>query len=67
MPTKRKVRKIAVRNNLRKCPSCGYTDGFHVMFSRKRETAKQFRMLLCCPMCSDTVDMGIRLDGRTGE
>lgn len=63
----RRVRKISVERHLRSCPSCGHTEGFHVMFSRARDTSKQFRVLLVCPMCSDVFDMGLRLDTRQGE
>jgi len=63
----RRVRKISVQRSLRACPSCGYTDGFHVMFARTRETSKQFRALLVCPMCSDVFDMGLRLPAPDGD
>ena len=63
----RRVRKLKVPRSLKSCPSCGYTDGFHVMFSRPRGSAKHFRMLLVCPMCSDVFDMGLRLDAPDGD
>ena len=66
MPPPRRVRKIAVERSLKKCPSCGYTDGFHVMFTRTSHGSKKFHLLLLCPMCSDVFDMGLRLDAPEG-
>jgi len=66
MSPPRRVRKIAVERSLKKCPSCGYSDGFHVMLTRTNPTAKKYTLLLLCPMCSDVFDMGLRLDAPDG-
>ncbi len=63
---KRRVRRIAGPTSLRECPSCGYGDGFHVMFSLKPGAPMKHRLLVVCPMCSDVFDLGIRLDVSDG-
>jgi len=57
-----RLRKVACHRQLKRCPDCGYTDGFHVMFSRESEKSRKFRLYLICPMCSGVYDIGLRCD-----
>ena len=59
------VRKMDVQRQLKNCPACGYTEGFHVMLARSDEKAKRFRLLLICPMCAVICDAGLHVT--TGE
>lgn len=47
----RKVEPIEVADELHACPSCDYTDGFHVAFVREAE-GDSLRLELICPSCS---------------
>jgi hypothetical protein len=47
----RESEPIEVADELHVCPSCGYTDGFHVAFVREPE-GDSLRMELICPNCS---------------
>ncbi len=57
-----RLKKIVPHRQLKRCPDCGDTGGFHVMFSREAEKSKKFRMYLICPMCSGVYDIGLRCD-----
>ncbi|WP_092214128.1 hypothetical protein [Desulfoluna spongiiphila] len=41
---------IHVEKELRRCPACGYEDGFHVSFSVLK--APRAEVILICPRCS---------------
>ena len=47
-------------NEIRVCPLCGYTDGFHNMF--KRDGAK-VRWLFICSSCHEIFDFGFDYKG----
>jgi len=62
----RRVKKLAIEKNVKRCPTCEYTDGFHMVFSRSNEKAGSFRAYLVCPMCSSVFDIGLRIDADNG-
>ena len=62
----RRVKKISAEKNFKRCPSCEYTDGFHMVFSRSSAKATFFRAYLLCPMCSSVFDIGLRIDTDNG-
>jgi hypothetical protein len=49
------VRKIALEDEFKVCPSCGYEDGFHSMFKREADITK---WLFICPSCHHIFDIG---------
>ena len=57
----RRARKIRVERDFSLCPVCGYTDGFHVVFSRGAEKGK-YNAYLICPMCSAAYNIGLRCE-----
>jgi len=62
----RRVRRIAVERSFKSCPTCEYTEGFHLVFSRPREKTEYFRAYLVCPMCSSVFDIGLRISAKGG-
>lgn len=52
---KEEVRKIAMDEEFRICPDCGYSDGFHSMFRKEEKTTK---WLFICPACHKVYDIG---------
>jgi hypothetical protein len=55
----RKTEPIEVGDELHICPSCGYTDGFHVAFVREPEDV--LRMDLICPSCGARFNLNRRI------
>jgi len=56
----REIDNIELGEQLRDCPACGYTDGFHNMFRRQKDTIKWY---LICPQCSSIFDAGLTVTG----
>ncbi|WP_136806809.1 hypothetical protein [Desulfosediminicola flagellatus] len=54
-----KIIEVAMQEEFRSCPTCGYRDGFHSMFQRTEEGIK---WLFICPSCHDTFDLGFTVD-----
>jgi uncharacterized Zn finger protein len=50
------VKNVAMNEEFKICPSCGYEDGFHSMF--KKEGAIT-RWLFICPSCHQVFDIGL--------
>ena len=50
---------IPFDSEIRICPACGYTDGFHTML---RKGAACLAWLLICPSCHRVFDPGITLE-----
>ena len=50
------VKNVAMNDEFKICPSCGYEDGFHSMF--KKEGAIT-RWLFICPSCHQVFDIGL--------
>jgi DNA-directed RNA polymerase subunit M/transcription elongation factor TFIIS len=48
---------IKPEGNIRKCPACSYTDGFHVSF-QIRDRSKEGEVVLICPNCHQRFRMG---------
>jgi predicted RNA-binding Zn-ribbon protein involved in translation (DUF1610 family) len=48
MGSKKEISTIELRGEVYQCPSCGYTDGFHVAF---RWDAEEGEIYLICPNC----------------
>ncbi len=51
---------IKPEGNIRKCPVCGYNDGFHVSFEMK-DGSKEGDIILICPNCHQRFRMGWRV------
>ncbi|MEN8258057.1 MAG: hypothetical protein ABFS09_09390 [Thermodesulfobacteriota bacterium] len=49
------IREVAMGDEFKICPSCGYEDGFHSMFKRENGVLK---WLFICPACHDVFDIG---------
>ena len=50
MGAKGRVEQITPEGEMYTCPSCGYTDGFHVSF-KAAGTARKAEIFLICPNC----------------
>ena len=53
-----KVRPIEMKDELKKCPECGYKNGFHSMFRKDNKTTK---WLFICPECHSIFDIGFTI------
>lgn len=53
------VHPISIGEEMRDCPLCGYTDGFHNVF---RPSSRQGMLdwLFVCPGCSECFDAGLK-------
>jgi len=47
--------KVAMEDEFKICPSCGYKDGFHSMLKNEEGHTK---WLFICPACHDVFDIG---------
>jgi hypothetical protein len=54
-----KTHKLKVEDRTYICPVCGYTDGFHVSFTKEFEKTK---IILICPDCHARFDPGWKID-----
>jgi hypothetical protein len=54
---------IAPEGDIRKCPVCGYNDGFHVSFQMEG-TSKEGIIILICPNCHKRFEMGWKVSIR---
>ena len=52
---KEQVIPVKFEKEFRVCPSCGYKDGFHSMFSQEGGITQ---WLFICPACHDIFDIG---------
>ena len=50
------VKNVAMQDEFKVCPACGYKDGFHSMF---RKEADITRWLFICPSCHSVFDIGL--------
>ena len=48
--SKKEIEKIEPQEELYRCPSCDYSDGFHVSF-KVEKTDKKAEVYLICPNC----------------
>ncbi len=46
---------VAMKDEFKICPACGYEDGFHSMFKREKGLVK---WLFVCPACHQVFDIG---------
>ena len=51
------ITALTPEGNIRRCPVCGYNDGFHVSFQFD-DNSKQGSVILICPDCHSRFDMG---------
>ena len=58
----RRVRKVKADDGMQRCPTCEYSDGFHIVFCSAGPKTRQLKPLLVCPMCSSVFDIGLTLD-----
>jgi hypothetical protein len=49
------IKIVKMDTEFKICPTCGYKDGFHSMFTRDGDTTK---WLFICPSCHDVFDIG---------
>ena len=54
-PMDYEVKIVKMDTEFKVCPTCGYKDGFHSMFTRDGDTTK---WLFICPSCHDVFDIG---------
>jgi transcription elongation factor Elf1 len=45
----KKIQKIKLKDEFRKCPSCNYEYGFHVSFLKNNDN--KYEIILICPNC----------------
>jgi hypothetical protein len=52
------IQPVAVEQEFRACPACGYDNGFHVSFVRQAAgAAAPLRVVLICPSCGARHDV----------
>ncbi len=61
MGTRDKVETIKPEGDIYICPTCGYTDGFHVSFKVAGPNEKA-EIYLICPSCHSRFRLGWQLD-----
>lgn len=49
----REIKKITIKGITDTCPTCGYTDGFHVAF---KDHLDKLKIILICPECHARFD-----------
>ncbi|MGW8301808.1 MAG: hypothetical protein ACWGNO_07065 [Desulfobacterales bacterium] len=49
------VKNVKMDTEFKVCPTCGYKDGFHSMFTKEDDIT---RWLFICPSCHDVFDIG---------
>lgn len=50
------MKSIVAEDALTRCPSCGYTQGFHVGFLRQQD-GSALPLVLICPSCGERFDI----------
>ncbi len=61
MGAENKVGTIKPEGEIYTCPTCGYTDGFHVSFSALKNNRKA-EVFLICPNCHNRFRLGWHVD-----
>ena len=61
MGANNKVGKIKPEGEIYTCPTCGYTDGFHVSF-KVAESKQKAEIILICPNCHSRFQLGWNVD-----
>ena len=51
------ITRIKREGDVRRCPTCGYNDGFHVSFQIEG-SSKEGLVILICPNCHQRFQMG---------
>jgi hypothetical protein len=54
------VQTAEVGDEFRVCPSCGYENGFHIMF-RPSGSGDSLDWWFICPNCSSHFDLGLKV------
>ncbi|KKN70361.1 hypothetical protein LCGC14_0431610 [marine sediment metagenome] len=54
-------KRLEIADELRACPECDYTNGFHVSFVRRESGG--VRIVLICPSCSARFDVDWAMAG----
>ena len=57
MGSKKEIERIEPQGELYRCPSCDYSDGFHVSF-RMGKTDRKAEVVLICPSCHSRFRIG---------
>ena len=53
------VKKITLQGTIDTCPTCGYTDGFHISFDVRID---RINIILICPECHARFDPNWRME-----
>ncbi len=61
MGAENKAGTIKPEGEIYTCPTCGYTDGFHVSF-RAGENNRKAEVFLICPNCHSRFRLGWHVD-----
>jgi hypothetical protein len=69
MPEPKEIAILKPTDEIRVCPSCGYTYGFHTSFVSVgagkdrpvKDTREVYRVILICPECGARYDVGWRV------
>ena len=57
MGAKKEIERIEVKEEVYQCPSCNYSDGFHVSF-KAESRGKKAEVYLICPGCHSRFRIG---------
>jgi len=52
------IEEIKPQGEIYACPSCNYTDGFHVSFKMSEDIPKKAAIFLICPNCHHRFHIG---------
>jgi hypothetical protein len=58
MGSQHSIEKIKPQGEIYTCPSCKYTDGFHVSFKVSEGISKNAEIILICPNCHQRFNIG---------
>lgn len=59
MGSEEQIEAIAAEGEIYQCPSCGYTDGFHVSFNIVKSQPSE--VILICPNCHRRYRIGLNV------
>jgi len=60
MGSNENIETIKPEGEIYQCPSCQYTDGFHISF--KMNGAQKAEIILICPNCHRRFQIGFKVD-----
>lgn len=54
-----KIHSVEFEEEFRVCPECGYSDGFHTILRKGKDSVK---WLFICPACHKIFDIGCKIN-----